>query len=65
MTTKEIYIPRKVTLYSHGIVISVVKSSNLRKAWNRERWMVRLDADHGENYANVCWRGKSRADTLR
>ena len=63
MTTKE--IPRKVTLYSHGIVISVVKSSNLRKAWNRERWMVCLDADHGENYANVCWWGKSREDTLR
>ena len=37
MTTKEIYIPDNVTLYSYGIVISVVKSRNLRKAWNRER----------------------------
>ena len=63
MTTKDIYIPGNV--YSYGIVISVVKSSNLGKAWNRESCMVCFHADHGKNYANVFWRGKSRAVTLR
>ena len=65
MTTKEIYIPGNVTLYSYGIVISVVKSSNLKKAWNRESWMVSLDADHGENYANDFVNAKSHAREKR
>ena len=59
MTTKEIYIP--VNVYSYGIVISVVKSSNLRKAWNRESWKVCFHADHGENYANDFVNAKSHA----
>ena len=63
MTTKEIYIPGNV--YNYGIVISVVKSSNLGKAWNRESWMVCLHADHGENLANHFVDAKSYAREKR
>ena len=59
MTTKEKYIPGNV--YSYGTVISVVKSSNFGKAWNRESWVVCLHADCGENYANDFVNAKSHA----